>query len=111
MFSFLFLLRVLDASFSYVFLLKIIIFAISFKLHNHFKADESLLLSTSFFFTLMLLQLFSFCIIRGLPRLATAICGARTLKNILLKIYNKVLFIIIKSGVTEISKTLFKRRE
>ena len=49
MFCFLFLLRVLDASFSYVFLLKIIIFAIS---EPHFKADESLLLSTSFFFYL-----------------------------------------------------------
>ena len=48
MFCFLFLLRVLNASFSYVFLRKIIIFAISESLHIYLKTDESLSLSTFF---------------------------------------------------------------
>ena len=34
------------------------------------------------FFTLILLQLFSFGIIPGPPRLAIAVCGARTLVKI-----------------------------
>ena len=58
-FFFPFLLGVLNASFSYVFLRKI-----------------------SYFFYLILLQLFSFRIIPGPPRLAIAVCGARTLVKI-----------------------------
>ena len=95
MFCFPLILGVLNASFSYVFLCKIIIFAIS-PLHIFLKTDESLLLSPFFFFTLIYLQLFSFCIIPGLPRLATAICGARTLVKIFFRKF------IIKSWSLEV---------
>ena len=71
-----FLLGVLNASFSYVFLRKI-----------------------SYFFYLILLQLFSFRIIPGPPRLAIAVCGARTLVKIFFRKF------IIKSWSLERSNT------
>ena len=47
------------------------------------------------FFTLILLQLFSFRIIPGPPRLAIAICGARTL----VKIFFRKFIIVLKADI------------